>query len=113
MKPYSIITILGSAVALAMIIFWVIYEKGKLKPRAMEVIYACFGIVMIAFGIYALFMEEILQEAFPEEHFLVGAWIVISIGIIILIQSVIKKIVLKKIRKRRGRGTILSKEEEV
>ena len=96
MKPYFTITILGSAVALAMIIFWVLYEKGKLKPKVMEVVYACFGITMIGFGVYALFMKEILREAFPEEHFSVGAWIVISIGIIILIQLVIKKLVLNK-----------------
>lgn len=94
MKPAVLILItnsLGLSLGLTMIVSYILYTKGKLKPKALKRVLAGFGITGIAYGVYVLLAAQTMGEAFPKERYSVGAGIVISIGVFILLRLVFEK----------------------
>lgn len=96
--PYILMSVFGSVFGLVIVIFSILYAKGKLKPRTFKIIRAILGIVMVAYGVYLLSVRDILKSVYPEKHFSVGGWIAISIGAIVLIS------ILLGLRKNRSRA---------
>ena len=86
-----VLNILGIFLAFVMMIFYILYEKKMLTAKVMTRIWTIFGITGIAYGIFVLSIERIIREVYPERYS-IGAWIIISCGIIILMRVVIKKI---------------------
>ena len=82
--PYILMSVFGSVFGLVIVIFSILYAKGKLKPRTFKITRTILGIVMLAYGVYLLSVRDILKSVYPEKHFSVGGWIAISLGIIIV-----------------------------
>jgi len=85
MIPYTIVNLGGIGLAIVWVIFYILYAKGKLRPKTFHIIRAILGVVMMVLGFYVLSVVDTLQRIYPQKHYSVGAWIVIVLGILVLL----------------------------
>ena len=94
MKPAVLMLItngVGLSLGLAMIVFYIIHAKEKLKQKTLRKVLVGFGIIGIAYGVYVLLAAQTMGGLFPKERYSVGAGIVILIGVLILARLVFEK----------------------
>ena len=77
--------VFASFLALLIIIFYVLRRKGKLKSKTFKIILASFAILIMFYGMYQLFIGDVLRKAYPGKYYTTGGLIAISIAIMILI----------------------------
>jgi hypothetical protein len=77
MIPYTIINLGGIGFAIIWVISYILYAKGKLRPKSFHIIRAILGVVSIVLGFYVLSVKDTLQRINPQIHYSVGVWIVI------------------------------------
>ena len=83
--PYQLMSIFGSFLALVVVILYIFYRRGNLKPKIFKMILAIFAIIMLVYGVYQLSVAELLQKVYPGKYYIAGGWIAISMAIVIFI----------------------------
>jgi hypothetical protein len=81
----------GLSLGLAMIVFYILYAKEKLRQKTLKKVLVGFGITGIAYGVYVLLAAQTMGDLFPKERYFVGAGIVILIGVLILLRLTFEK----------------------
>jgi high-affinity Fe2+/Pb2+ permease len=83
--PYALMNVFGSFLALVVLIFYILFRRGKVKPKILKTVLVIFAVVMLSYGIYQLSVADMLRTVYPGKYYTTGGWIAISLGIITLI----------------------------